>query len=144
MNEVPQLPPQVSCLVEKLAADPAVCEIWLIGSQANGTATCASDWDFLVFSDQEPSVTNQRCEGIDVLWKGPSGAVLLEGQSEFHAFGFDDFRWTAQADDHAQFLGRKFADIEYGVASDLSESLQRRSIQRATRIWPSCLKATAS
>ena len=34
-----------------VSAHPAIGEVWLFGSRANGTARDDSDWDYLVFSD---------------------------------------------------------------------------------------------
>jgi len=56
-----------------LAAYPAIREIWLIGSRANNHARPESDWDFLVFSDDEATFGELHDDrefdvpGIDVL-----------------------------------------------------------------------------
>ena len=42
-----------SLLVQVKAAYPSIKSIWLIGSRANGCAINNSDWDFLVFANQE-------------------------------------------------------------------------------------------
>lgn len=79
-NEPMEIPEKIKDLVFQLANDLSIMEIWLIGSRASGNTHAASDWDLLVFSTSEPQATASRVEGIDVLWKGPSGNVLLEGQ----------------------------------------------------------------
>jgi predicted nucleotidyltransferase len=68
-----QLHLAVTKLVEELQSDDSVMQVWLIGSQTSGGASLESDWDLLVFSTREASVTSARNPKIDVLWKGPSG-----------------------------------------------------------------------
>lgn len=53
-------------------AAPSVTEVWLVGSQANDRAAEESDWDFLVFADQEALMLLREnvalaCANIDVL-----------------------------------------------------------------------------
>jgi len=129
------LPEHVHCVINDLASDPSVREIWLIGSQVNGSASTASDWDLLVRSTREPEATSRRYADIDIIWSGPSGKTLAEGQSDFYAFPFDDFQWVEKEDGIAQFLGRKSAELDFGVLHDTSHPSQYRSIQKAVRAW---------
>lgn len=39
-------------LKELVASHPAIAEVWLIGSRADGSARPTSDWDYLVIADQ--------------------------------------------------------------------------------------------
>lgn len=130
------LPDRIRQVIAELEADASVREVWLIGSQADGSATTASDWDLLVRSSQEPQCKPARYLGIDILWAGPSGQVLLEGQSEFLAFAFTDLQWNEQEDGTAQYLGRKFVEREVGVVYDTSEPVQSRSAAKALRVSP--------
>jgi predicted nucleotidyltransferase len=134
VNMKPPLPNRVRHVIAELAADESVREVWLIGSQADGSATAASDWDLLVLSGREPQNRPARHFGIDILWAGPSGKVLLEGQSEFLAFAFTDLQWNEQGDGTAQYLGRKFVERKIGVVYDTSEPVQIRSVAKAVRV----------
>ena len=122
-------------MLEELASDSSVSEVWLVGSRANGTALRGSDWDLLVFSDLEPSPTRSRMAGVDVLWKGPSGNVLLEGQSEHYVFNFSDFVWIQTGRDRARYRGKRFNDVPQGVR-DASVPFQSFVDADALRLWP--------
>jgi predicted nucleotidyltransferase len=37
-------------IIDLVKAFPAIDEVWLFGSRADGTATAASDWDLIAFS----------------------------------------------------------------------------------------------
>lgn len=51
--------------IDRLAvAYPGITEIWLFGSQANGTAGPNSDWDYLAFTD-DASILNALSEDKD-------------------------------------------------------------------------------
>lgn len=134
MKKRPPFPDRVEHILAQLAADESVSQVWLIGSQADGSATAASDWDLLVFSSRDPQNRPARLPGIDILWVGPSGKVLLEGQSNSLAFAFTDLQWNEQLDGTAQQLGRKFVEREVGVAYDASKPVQIRSVARAVRV----------
>lgn len=129
-----QLPLAVTELVEELQFDDTVMQVWLIGSQASGGASLDSDWDLLVFSTREASVTSARKPKIDVLWKGPSGRILLEGESESFVIQFSDFSWKLLAVDKATYRGRRFLDLPDGVR-DASEQPQVRHTQSAFCLW---------
>lgn len=68
-----ELPDCVQKYVDAVTnAAPSIAEVWLVGSRANGRATEASDWDFMVFADQQALMllrvnTSLACEDIDVL-----------------------------------------------------------------------------
>jgi len=130
------LPEHVRHVINDLASDPSVREVWLIGSQVNGSASTASDWDLVVRSTREPEATSRRHTDIDIIWSGPSGKTLAEGQSDFYAFPFDDFQWVEKEEDGiAQYVGRKFVEIDFGALHDTSRPIQYRPIQNAVRVW---------
>jgi predicted nucleotidyltransferase len=129
-----QLPLAVTELVEELRSDDSVMQVWLIGSQASGGASLESDWDLLVFSTREASVTSARNPKIDVLWKGPSESVLLEGKSESFIIKFSDFSWELVAVDKATYRGRRFLDLPDG-ARDASKQPQVMLTQSAVCLW---------
>lgn len=129
------LPERVQSAISELAANTSVREIWLIGSQINGTASPSSDWDLLVFANREPDVREVRFPGVDVIWKGPT-KTLLEGQSESQQINFDNFMWDEGNDGTAEYVGYKFNEFEPGLVRDGSTPLVLRPSQRAVRIWP--------
>ena len=59
-------------VAELVGAYPAIREVWLFGSRANGTAREDSDWDYLAFGDwivldAIRSDARFRREGVDLL-----------------------------------------------------------------------------
>jgi hypothetical protein len=62
---------------ELVRAYPSIQEVWLFGSRANGTERPDSDWDYMVFGDDD-RVSNDLCQnrrrfkrpGIDMLFVG--------------------------------------------------------------------------
>jgi len=135
MVKTPALPPDVESVFNDLTNDDSVLEVWLMGSRASGTATSLSDWDLLVLSNAEPTVVPARMNGVDVLWSGPTGAILLEGRPETLMFEFKDFQWRETENGCAEYRGRKFTDAEDGVARDASIPLQVFVSCRAVRLW---------
>ena len=135
-SAIVQLPEHVQRVIAELVVDAFVREIWLLGSQVNGTASASSDWDLLVFANREPIVREERCPDprVDVIWKGPT-QTLLEGQPEFKQIDFNNFQWAERDDGTADYVGYKFIEFEYGVVRDASISPVLRQPQRAVRIW---------
>lgn len=128
------LPESVECVIPALAVDSSVQEIWLIGSRVSGTANTDSDWDLLVMSAREPASADARENKVDVLWRGPSGRILLEGQHEEMTIDFRDFRWC-ETDGRATYCGRKSRDVPDGVGYDTSTSLDYFVTCKGIRIW---------
>ncbi|QYJ80478.1 nucleotidyltransferase domain-containing protein [Shewanella acanthi] len=129
-----EIPGKIKDLVFQLANDSSIMEIWLIGSRASGNTHAASDWDLLVFSTSEPQATTSRVEGIDVLWKGPSGNVLLEGQPTSFQFEFSDFNWLAVDEGQATYRGRKLNEVPEGIR-DASILLHSFIEGKAVCLW---------
>ena len=125
---------KVKELISQLTQDSSIMEIWLIGSQASGNAHSKSDWDILVFSEKEPQVTFARAEGIDVLWKGPLGKILLEGQSTAFQMEFSEFNWVEVTEGQAIYCGKKFNEVPEG-GRDTSMPLQSLVKCKAVRLW---------
>lgn len=126
------LPEHVQRVITELVADSSVHKIWLVGSQVNGTASPTSDWDLLVFSSREPSVREERCPNVDVIWKGPT-QTQREGSSI--QINFTKFQWSESNEGTAGYVGHKFIEFEYGVARDVSISPVLQLPQRAVCIW---------
>lgn len=143
IDEVGYWPEHVRRVVAQLVADSSVREVWLIGSQVNGTASPTSDWDLLVFASREPVTREERCPGVDVLWKGPT-QTRLEGQAESQQIDFGNFRWSEGNDRTASYVGYKLVQFEYGVSRDASISPVLRPSLRGLRIWATPKRGDAS
>ncbi len=126
------LPEHVQRVITELVADTSVHEIWLVGSQVNGTASPSSDWDLLVFANREPNVQEERYPHVDVIWKGPTKTQREGGSIQID---FKNFQWAERDDGTADYVGYKFIESEYGIARDASISPVLRPAQRAVRIW---------
>jgi hypothetical protein len=111
----PQLSDAVAEIVAELRLEGSVEQIWLIGSRASGRATASSDWDLLVFSSEDPRECPCRRIGVDVLWRGPSGRILLEGKPSCLAIYFSDLQWSESAPGYATYRGRKFQGDDLDV-----------------------------
>lgn len=129
------MPKNIQCIIDELSLDSSILQIWLIGSQVNGCASSSSDWDILIFSNQEPKVVSRRYSDVDILWSGPSKNTLAQGQSEDYVFSFDDFKWNEKDDGIAEYHGKKFTDQVSEVARNASDPVLHRTIQKAIRIW---------
>ena len=125
----------ISQAVAELASTPATREVWLIGSRANGSANETSDWDLMVFSDEEPAPVAPRRELIDVLHVGPSGHVLLEGKPKEFTLQLRDFQWSVLAERQASYLGKKPVKLDDGVSRDYAAPRFIRSKLHALLIW---------
>ena len=101
-------PKSIRAAIEEIARESATRAIWLIGSRANLGATPESDWDVLVFRDDEIAQVPQRCEGLDVLRVSPSGSVLLEGGAI--VLSFDSFCWSLIDRRRATYAGCDFPE----------------------------------
>lgn len=133
------LPPYVTCVLHQLINGGALA-IWLIGSRANNSACERSDWDLLSFQERDPIVTEARQPGVDVLWVGPSGKVLLEGKPAEFTFYLSDLEWTEEADGCACYTSKHFIDYPGNQGIDYSMPRFHRRRLRAMRLWPYCLK----
>jgi len=131
VRAIAHLPEHVQRVITELVADTSVHEIWLVGSQVDGTASPSSDWDLLVFANREPNVRKERCPNVDVIWKGPTKTQREGGSIQID---FKNFQWTERDDGTADYVGYKFNECEYGVARNASISPVLRSTQRAVRI----------
>ena len=126
------IPDFVMKIIEELAAEAASLSIWLVGSRANGNANTTSDWDILVFSNEEPFYRKQRDRNIDVIWVGPSGNGLVEGRVT--EFPFDNWEWRESYDQMATYQGRRFIDYPEGIRN-ASEPIYEIKENLAFCLW---------
>jgi len=96
--------------VTRLALDPDVESIWLVGSRANGEATSGSDWDLMVFVRAEPRPREGQDRSVDVIRVGPEGSLLVDGCSEDFRQDFSGWHWEQVSETEASYLAKKEAD----------------------------------
>ncbi len=127
-------------VADLVAAYPAVREVWLFGSRANGTAREDSHWDYLVFGDwivldALRSDTRFRREGVDLLvvtngvrfetpWLNPTGLNWGSLSDDM-----EGFRWKQLSPTTATYTATK----SVGARSWEVEVLP---IQKALRVYP--------
>jgi Nucleotidyltransferase domain len=134
-GDVIKIPPHVEEVIAALAVDPTVNEIWLIGSQARGSASLTSDWDLLVQSEREPQRGPRRHRGIDVLWCGPSGACQVESERNYPILNFNDFEWESVDSATATYTARRYINYDPRVGRDTSEPVYDSNRQQALLLW---------
>ena len=123
-------------VVDELAEELATLAVWLIGSQATGNQTASSDWDLLVFSSAEPVPRTPRRKHVDVLHCGPSGLILLEGQTDSQAVNFEDFQWKLTGPSDADYRGRRLLeDAREGTARSSHEPIMKFIPSKARLLW---------
>lgn len=136
---IESLPDFVRTVVNELVATASTQSIWLVGSRANDDAHEGSDWDLLVFSNNEPQQTaRKRSPGVDVINVGPSGAWNLEGESD--VLDFADWRWRQESATAATYISKDFstADQEPVVVDRPFQAL--RIPKRAAKLFKVCIK----
>jgi len=105
-------------------AYPSISEVWLIGSRANGRARDTSDWDYMVFADEDlvPSLradTSFTAPNIDLLIVNPDRVRFRKPWPEpegHHKRGWLDesengWRWTTTSQGRAHYRGCEGVDI---------------------------------
>lgn len=122
--------------LKELAYETGTREVWLIGSRANGTAREDSDWDLMVFSEEDPLPCPKKCDYVDILRVGPSGGVLLEGQSdEYTRQLVADFKWEVIADRQASYVGTKFIESSCEATVDYDSPRVSNTNLKAILLW---------
>ncbi len=96
---------------------PSIASVWLLGSRANGNATDASDWDFLVFSgepihEEIKSSAELHRDDVDLLLADAKGRYSkpLGGPEEGGLLA--DWEWSEVSNELANYEGTKF--VTYG------------------------------
>ncbi len=130
-NEI-EIPSFVLNIIDELIAEIAVVSIWLIGSRVNGNVKTTSDWDILVFSNEESVYTKQRHENVDIVRIGPSGTGLVEGLTS--EFPFDNWEWSQSDEQTATYQGRKFINYPSGV-KDATDPVYKIRKNDAICLW---------
>ncbi|MBA4148632.1 MAG: nucleotidyltransferase domain-containing protein [Verrucomicrobia bacterium] len=111
-TEFDSCPDGIRAIIEEVASESATNAIWFIGSRANDRGTPESDWDILVFGQDEVAPVPARCAGLDVLRVDRSGNSLLEGMSERLIQPFARFGWVRSSKERASYSGQKFFKSE--------------------------------
>jgi predicted nucleotidyltransferase len=105
--------------INEIAQETATKSIWLIGSRANSRAREDSDWDILVFREDEKVLDSARQKKLDVLQVSPSGFYFVEGRPS-SSNKFDNFCWSRISEDRASYIGYDFE--KKGVKQDFSQA----------------------
>lgn len=114
---------------------PEIREVWLIGSRANGTATNKSDWDYLVFGDEEimarlgANLDMKRCK-IDILVvydRDTFRAPWPRNNGKTKYGSLNSWKWRVNSSKTAQYSSAK--EIE-------DQAMPSVSTANAIRVWP--------
>lgn len=129
--------PYVSALVEKY---PTIREVWLFGSQANGTATLDSDWDLLVFSESDifellKNDLTIQSEKIDLLVRFGQEAEAKKPWGEEKSLNLEDWNWTVTGNGKATYRSSKFLD-ESPAGEGMTSGQFKIETLVAIRLWP--------
>ncbi len=97
---------------------PTISSIWLLGSRANATAKPLSDWDILVFADEQ---TFNNLKMNDFYHRGAVDLlVVTDGDNFKKPYGgqktgsLTKWKWKPTNNDEAQYEGIKFIPDEPG------------------------------
>ena len=98
-------------VLEQLAADENIQQIWLVGSRANGEATIASDHDFHVFGDKD---TVSRIAARDKLKRDDIDVLVLTdadnsrtSRGPAKSGSLTKWRWSKSREACAPYLAAK-------------------------------------
>jgi len=119
------------------AAYPAIREVWLIGSRANGTEGASSDWDYLAFADDNTLADLSR--SVRFNWRGVDLLVVVDkvnfaepwvndkGQKT-GSLAADDWNWKRITETEASYRATKPGPDDWST---------RVFEQRARRVYSS-------
>ena len=109
------LPPDVQVLVQGLIA--AGYPVWLFGSRANGTSTSASDWDLLVFGNEQllnELVEARPIENVDlmVVYDGDAfkSPWSRDAEGAVKSGSLSTWSWSETSSVEATYSGTKWPD----------------------------------
>ena len=121
-------------VLEIAKAHPGIREVWLIGSRANNQARPDSDWNLLVFADDD--AFQQLGKNIQFRRADVQLLVVCDGEKFQEPWGdnpkqgyLSEWEWTKISDREAQYCGIKWAQEEKGGQTALE-------LCRAIRLWP--------
>ena len=119
--EIFNFPESVACVLNELINEVSTQEIWFIGSRANGNERIDSDWDFIVFVNEEINVRNARRDNVDIVQVDKNNIYLLEGQNLDMAGSFEKWKWRETDTRSSLYTVRKTPDVESEQGFNLSE-----------------------
>jgi len=108
-------------LAELKALYPEISSIWLIGSRANGTARQDSDWDFLLFGNEQifKDLTNDdyfHRNDVDLLVIVDSEGHFKKPRGQYKQGTLASWQWKQLTDDAASYRSVKFIPDSPGSA----------------------------
>ena len=128
-----ELPPFVWNVVDDLKKNASIKSIWLIGSRANNSAREDSDWDLLVFVDEELSPVNRSDSRVDVIRVDTNEKYLTDGKSADHINPFN-WNWNDSENGEATHTKRVLPQVSGDGLIDLS--LVKYVTEHGYQIWP--------
>jgi predicted nucleotidyltransferase len=121
---------------------PAIREVWLLGSRANGTARPDSDWDLLVFGAQavrmciESHSELHRSE-IDLLLVDNSNGEFSRPWGPQKTGSLSRWEWKAVSEEVATYKSVKWIPDEDDPVPGADTGEMVVSRLNAYRVWPS-------
>lgn len=136
----------VNGYIKKLTSEyPEIQSIWLFGSRANNTSNNDSDWDLLIFANQ--NILNQlkqnkayRHNNIDplIVYDGNNfqSPWLRIDKNAYKSGNLNEWKWDLLNNKEAQYEIN--AGVREAVESEEEYALYtpRKEILKAVRIWP--------
>jgi predicted nucleotidyltransferase len=137
-----ELPYEIQGLLNDVQQNfPSISEIWLIGSRANNIAREDSDWDFLVFGNDNSlnklkSMIGYKRENVDFL-------VIFDGDNFIEPWGepkksgsLTKWEWNRTSDYSAEYKQIKFIPDSEQEDSDLESGTFVEKIVNAIKVLP--------
>ena len=127
------IPKFVQSEVKVLSEQECVESIWLIGSQANGTANKESDWDLLVFQDKDVEHITHSSNLIDVV-RVSTASRFLQTDGYNHSYSFSSWEWKPINNKYALYIGKHFIEYKDGIRSS-SSPIYEEKLCKAYCLW---------
>ena len=126
--------PQTSAFLEQVVAmSPGLTSVWLVGSRANGTATAASDWDFIAFGTQ---ATLKFLRETTALHRAKTDFLVVTNGEDFQAAwgevsksgSLSEWQWKSLSESESEYMQSKWVEREDGSGVVVTRG-------RAVRVW---------
>lgn len=131
--KISDFPSYVSKILRKLTSEPSALSIWFIGSRANGTDRPDSDWDFILFVNDEICEKKTRHKNVDIIRVDKNGQYLLEGQKSNMVGSFNTWKWREESPILSSYTVRKTPNVPNGQTYD-TQDIKYQSL-KGIKIW---------
>lgn len=130
MTEFPYF---VAKVLQELIKEDATQSVWFIGSRANNCERLDSDWDFIIFVNDNIQECSARHPNVDVIRVDTNGQYLLEGKSIKLSSSFKTWNWREVKPGMALYRTRETPDVKVGQAFNVEEV--RYVDLKGLRVW---------